>query len=488
MDGVAVIDVGSTWTKLVVYNDCNLEKIVHVRREQTPRLPGPPGYSQLNPHQLWRLIAGMARDAKRAGATMLSITLHRSSVLAWNERGDPLTPVIVWDDRRVASVYEKTVPFLARFFSKLSVKLGTILSPEAALPRLLLLVKEVQEKEKRFYAWTLDSWILYRATRGEYLGEASHAAVTGLVHPATLKPIGLVAKLTRFPLKLVPEIVDTYGAYGELEGLELRSITSDQQAAIIGDGAVERGVYKVSMGTGLFVDKYVGKTFKAPSREGLVPLVVAKIKGEKWHAVEGFTSTAGSLFDTLTRITGRGYEELEREARRGDEPLIVLPSLQGLQFPRRRLARGAVLGVTRTTSLSSLALGAYTSLALHAAAILFSLRRYVGDPAKTIRVDGGLARSRLILELLAGFTQTLVERVRGEASAKGSAVLACLGEGFSPEKSTGYVVLDERVEPGREWGEGLVELWMDIVEEFSRERPWKKLSELIRALSYRRRG
>lgn len=105
MAGIAVIDVGSTWTKLYVYRetgDCTIGEPLVSKKHPTPRLPGPPGYSRLNPGELWRLLEGLAREAARAGADRLAVSLHRSSVVAWDREGRPLSPVIVWDDRKVA--------------------------------------------------------------------------------------------------------------------------------------------------------------------------------------------------------------------------------------------------------------------------------------------------------------------------------------------------------------------------------------------------
>ena len=490
MAGIAVIDVGSTWTKLYVYRetgDCTIGEPLVSKKHPTPRLPGPPGYSRLNPGELWRLLEGLAREAARAGADRLAVSLHRSSVVAWDREGRPLSPVIVWDDRKVAEQYGSVVPLAARLLSIVSRGLRAVFSPEAALPRMMMLARTLEGRPGRdYYLWTLDSWILYRATRS-YLGEASHAAVTGLVHPATLKPIGIVLGLSGLPGEIVPEITDTYGDYGSLAGLGLEVVSSDQQAALVASGAFGRGEYKASMGTGLFVDKYTGASPVMATGRGLIPLLVASIRGRRWYALEGFTASAGVLLDILSSLVSKSIGELEELAGRAEHPLIVIPSLQGLQYPRRRMARGAVLGLTRNTGLPELALGAFTSIALHAAAITAALSRATGEEPRILRIDGGLSKSTLMARLLSLLTGARVEIVGQDAPARGSALLACMGTGFSPEKAQGKTLPEKssgvEVSAPRRLREEAVEAWLRVVKGFSGDREWRELLGLVRLLA-----
>jgi glycerol kinase len=89
-------------------------------------------------------------------------------------------------------------------------------------------------------------------------------------------------------------------------------------------------------------------------------------------------------------------------------------------------------------------------------------------PAEVLRVDGGLTREPLLLQLQADFTGTPVERGAVDATATGAAALAAVGAGLWPATSAiaERIPTGERFEPQRDaaWRETAHAEWRGFVE------------------------
>ena len=89
-------------------------------------------------------------------------------------------------------------------------------------------------------------------------------------------------------------------------------------------------------------------------------------------------------------------------------------------------------------------------------------------PVETLRVDGGLTRDALLLQLQADATGVPVERGAVDATAAGAAALAAVGAGLWPSTRSiaERIPLGERVEPerGDDWRRTEREHWRRFVE------------------------
>ena len=110
---------------------------------------------------------------------------------------------------------------------------------------------------------------------------------------------------------------------------------------------------------------------------------------------------------------------------------VFVPALAGLGAPHWRPdARGAFLGlglgITRAHLARAVAEGIAASVALLAASVAAD----TGAPLGRLRADGGLTRSRLLVQAQADLLQAPVEVSRSQdATALGVAALARLGTG-----------------------------------------------------------
>jgi glycerol kinase len=164
--------------------------------------------------------------------------------------------------------------------------------------------------------------------------------------------------------------------------------------------------------------------------------------------------TAGSALRWLTGI-GVLRDAAELDAAGGTVPdaggVTFVPALAGLGAPywapgARGLLSGLHLGTSRGHLARAVAEGIAASVALLASAAVADL----GRPLTALRVDGGLTRSRLLMQAQADLLQVPVLICRSpDATALGVAALARLGLGdaASAGEALGPVEVEAAVEP-----------------------------------------
>ena len=211
------------------------------------------------------------------------------------------------------------------------------------------------------------------------------------------------------PRDALPEIADTAGDLGTLRHqswpveLPLRARCVDQQAALAGAGCVGPGRTKATYGTGVFVLANVGAERPVP-RGGLLPTVAWQVGGEVEWALDGGVFTAGALLDWLSRDLGLAADTpaLARLAREVDDTggVRVLPALAGIGAPWwRPSARAVIAGLTSGARPAHVARAALESIAWRVADVVEAISEQA--PVDVLRVDGGLTRDPLLLQLQA---------------------------------------------------------------------------------------
>ncbi|HEX2065573.1 MAG TPA: FGGY-family carbohydrate kinase, partial [Candidatus Thermoplasmatota archaeon] len=109
----------------------------------------------------------------------------------------------------------------------------------------------------------------------------------------------------------------------------------------------------------------------------------------------------------------------------------VVPAFTGLGAPHWDPgARGAILGLSRGSDRRHLARAVLEAIALQAAEVLQAMQRDSGHALPRLRVDGGVARSDLVLQMQADLLQRPVVRPANlETTALGAGMLAGLAVG-----------------------------------------------------------
>jgi glycerol kinase len=227
----------------------------------------------------------------------------------------------------------------------------------------------------------------------------------------------------------------------------------DQQAALLAESCLAAGDAKCTYGTGAFLLVTTGRS-AVRSGSRLSSSVAWRLGGAVTYCLDGQVYTAGSALRWLTRA-GVLREPGELDAVGGSVPdaggLTFVPALAGLGAPHwapdaRGLLTGLNLGTTRGHIARAVAEGIAASVALLVSAAIADL----GRPLSSLRVDGGLTRSRLLMRAQADLLQVPVLICRSpDATALGVAALARLGlgEAASVAEALGPAEVEMVVEP-----------------------------------------
>lgn len=421
--------MGTTGVKLAVF-DGELKRI-HYERVELGYEPAGGGRVEQSSAEMARVVRGFARKARSLGARRIGLSTYRASVVAWSKSGEPLTNIVTWIDGRGREVVER-LPAWVKLLEALSPSLAKVLRPDTPAVLMKWLYDNVpglREKVERgdAYLWTLDSYLVYLLT-GRYASDATSSALTGLVHPRDLEPIGAVFGILSLP-EATPEIVDSVHEFGEFEGADVAVSIADQQAASVYHGLLEPGRVSGVHGTGSFVEESTPKLV-VPG-EGLVPVVIASLDGRRFYGAEGFLRASGLVVEWL-RGAGffSSYEEMESLASKAKPRAIVVPSFRGLRTPDAPLLKGMILGLDPSTTKADVVAGLAWGVALYVAYLLGKLSKYCGSPREPLWSGGGYSRSNAFLQALADATGLRVARPRDvESSIRGVLKLLLYSEG-----------------------------------------------------------
>jgi glycerol kinase len=396
------------------------------------RAVGPDGV-ETDPEELYESVIGAGTQAlaqARAGADAVALANQGETVLAWDRRtGRPLSPAIVWQDRRSAGVCQR----LAGSAARLADVTGLHLDPYFAAPKMTWLAETL---DPGGVITTTDTWLLARLG-ADYVTDAATASRTLLLDLDRADWSAEACAVFGLDPAALPRVADCAGIAGETgafgRALPVAGLAVDQQAALLAERCFAAGEAKCTYGTGAFLLANTG-TKAVRSTGGLSASVAWRLTGTPSYCLDGQVYTAGAAIRWLGEV-GLLPDAAELDEAGGSVPdsggATFLPALAGLGAPQWRPdVRGAFLGLSLGTTRAHLIRAVIDGLAASVALLADSVAADLGRPLTALRVDGGLTRSRLLLQAQADLLQMPVEVCRiPDATALGVAALARIGTG-----------------------------------------------------------
>src|SRR5215211_2600887 len=440
------IDEGTTGVKAALFDE-QLRPVREARRDKVNRHPKP-GWVEQDGEEVLQLVVeavGELLEAADEEVVACGLDHQGESVLAWDaESGKPLSPIIVWQDKRSQEVLDH----LADREDEVKAASGLPFDPYFSAAKLAWLLEHDEGVRAAREAGTLrmgtvDSFLCDRLGAG-FATDPSTGSRTQLQRIDTAGWDPQLCETFGVPLDVLPEMRDTAGELGVLSHpdwpveLALCGQTVDQQAALAGAGAVAPGRVKASYGTGVFVLAHVGAEVPEPAG-GLLPTIAWRIDGRLEYALDGGVFSAGAR---------------------------VLPGLAGIGAPWWRPNAQAVLaGIHGGTTRANVARAALEGIAWRVADIVAAIRQ--SSEVASLRVDGGVTNEPLMLELQADAIGAPVEAAGADATVLGAATLAAVGSGTiaSLTEAAELLPVDRRVEPQRDevWRQAEHAAWRDFV-------------------------
>ena len=489
---VMALDQGTTSSRAMLFDESG--DVVAVDQYEFPQHFPKPGWVEHGAEEIWESQLRAARGAlEKAGASgadvaAIGITNQRETALVWDRAsGEPIGRAIVWQSRQTAPICEELRS--RGLEEEVQRRTGLVIDAYFSGTKVRFMLDAVagaQERAERgeLAFGTVDSWLLYKLTRGRvHATEYSNASRTLLYNIHERAWDELLLRELRIPRAMLPEVRDSSGVFGTADAewlgaeIPISGIAGDQQAALFGQGCFSAGRAKNTYGTGSFLLMNTGS--EAPtSKTGLLTTIGWGIGGRVEYALEGSIFVTGSavqwLRDGLGLIQHAAESEALAQAVEDTGGVYLVPAFVGLGAPYwDERARGALVGITRGTTREHLVRATLESIAYQTRDVVECLQADSRLALETLRVDGGASANDFLMQFQADVLGTRVERpALLEATAKGAAALAGLGVGFWRDRSGletmgGLTVFEPRMDEARR--EALYGGWKRAVE---RARGW----------------
>ncbi len=454
------LDQGTSSSRSIVFDAQG--RIVAMAQREFRQIYPQPGWVEHDPKEIWATQLATAQEAlakaklKAGDIASIGITNQRETTLVWNRRtGEPVYNAIVWQDRRAEptcaalrargledTFKRKTGLIVDAYFS--GTKLKWILDNVAG-------ARAAAEAGELAFG-TVDSWLMWQLTAGAvHATDVSNASRTLMLNVHTNTWDEELLKLLDVPVAVLPAVFPSSHVYGhtkaELLGasLPIGGVAGDQQSALFGQACFRSGLAKNTYGTGCFMLMHTGGQFQT-SANGLITTSAAQPTGMPEFAFEGSVFIGGAvvqwLRDGLHAIRASGEVQQLAQSVPDSGGVLFVPAFTGLGAPYwKPEARGAIVGLTRGSTVAHIARAALESIAFQSAALLQAMSRDAvasgGAPVAELRVDGGACVNDLLMQFQADLLGIPVVRPQViETTALGAAYLAGLSCGV-------YKSLDE---------------------------------------------
>ncbi|WP_127792411.1 FGGY family carbohydrate kinase [Agromyces sp. LHK192] len=376
-----------------------------------------------------------------AGAVQaLGLSTQRESAVIWDRTtGEPLGPILGWQDRRTR---ERAQELIDEGHDDVVRRItGLPIDPMFSALKFEWLLDEVDPDRARsgrgeIALGTVDSWLVFRAT-GEHRIEAGNASRTQLMSLDDVDWSDELCDLFRVPRRALPRIAPSNEPTGPIRAAgpgdrRFNAVLADSHAALfahgIGDGGVAAGDVKVTYGTGSSI---MGLS-DAATPAGLVR-TLAWHDGTVRYAFEGNILSTGATLVWLSNLFAISPGELTALAEEAnpDHGLELVPAFAGLAAPWwDEHAQAIISGLSLGTDRASLARAAVDSIALQIEDVLSAVDADLPGGIRRVFVDGGPTANAWLMQLQADFSQRrLVRSDAPELSAIGAGMLAGMGAG-----------------------------------------------------------
>ncbi|MCB1970102.1 MAG: glycerol kinase GlpK [Geminicoccaceae bacterium] len=456
---VLAIDQGTTSSRAIIF-DRTGTAVATAQRELQQYYPAD-GWVEHDPEQIWNDVVLVCRDAldkagQAAGLTpadiaSIGITNQRETTVVWDrDTGIPVYRAIVWQDRRTAPVCRKLVE--EGYVETVRERTGLVVDAYFSATKVAWILDNVDGARARaergeLAFGTIDCFLLWRLTGGrEHATDATNAARTMIFDISRHKWDDDLLRALNIPRSMLPEVRDNSCAFGTTDAalfgapMSINGMAGDQQAATVGQACFKPGMLKSTYGTGCFALLNTGDRLVA-SRNRLLSTIAYRLDGKTTYAIEGSIFVAGAAVQWIRdglKVVNQAHEtEAIARSVESSAGVYVVPAFTGLGAPWWDPdARGAILGLTRDSSLEHIVRATLESVSYQTADLIDAMSDDVeaadaGSLPATLRVDGGMVANDWVCQSLADILATPVDRPQViETTVLGAAYLAGLDVGL----------------------------------------------------------
>ena len=487
MTYLMAMDQGTSSSRTVLFRPDG--SVVSMAQQALTQIYPQPGWVEHDPLEIWTSQLATARQAmKEAGISAsdvvsLGITNQRETTVVWRrDTGQPLHNAIVWQDRRTAAACQSLIEQGAA--DLVHGKTGLLIDAYFSATKLQWILNHVPDArgmaERGELAFgTVDSWLIWQLSGGAvHATDVSNAARTMLFNIHTNQWDDELLALLGIPHSLLPQVLPSSGQFGHTladclgSSVAIGGVAGDQQSALFGQACFSAGQVKNTYGTGCFMLMHTGGQFQT-SHNGLITTSAAQTDSTPAYALEGSVFIGGAvvqwLRDGLRAFDNTADVQSLAESVPDSGGVVLVPAFTGLGAPYWQAdARGAMVGLSRGTTMAHIARAALESIAFQSTALLQAMNLDAAQPVTELRVDGGACVNDLLMQFQADVLGIPVLRPEViETTALGAAYLAGLSAGIyqSPQELAQHWRVQRRFEPqmSRDQAQSLMAHWEKAV-------------------------
>lgn len=453
---IVSLDQGTTSSRAIIFDED--QNILGISQKEFRQIYPKEGWVEHDPMEIWATQYGVLQEVMakcnitQENIAGIGITNQRETTIIWDKNtGVPIYNAIVWQCRRTADmcdelrkrdgvekyVRENTGLLLDAYFSGTKIKW------------ILDHVDGAREKADRgeLLFGTVDTWLIWKLTNGKvHVTDYTNASRTMIFNIKTLKWDDRMLKELNIPKSILPEVRNSSEIYGYVNlgakggiRVPIAGIAGDQQAALFGQAAFNKGDVKNTYGTGCFLLMNTGDEV-VQSKSGLLTTIAIGLDGKVQYALEGSVFVGGAVIqwlrDELRIISDSSDTEYFATKVEDNGGVYVVPAFVGLGAPYWDMyARGTIMGLTRGTNRNHIIRASLESIAYQTRDVLEAMINDVGYDINSIKVDGGASRNKFLMQFQADLVgKKVIKPIIIETTALGAAYLAGLAVGYWKDK------------------------------------------------------
>ena len=445
------IDQGTTSSRAIIF-DHDGNKVA-ISQQEFPQYFPQPGWVEHDPLEIWDSVQSVISNVmiksqiKPYKIAAIGITNQRETTVIWDRHtGKPIYNAIVWQSKQTSDIAEQLIK--DGYKDMIHKKTGLVIDSYFAATKIKWILDHVPSAREKaakgdLMFGTIDTWLLWKLSgRRVHATDVTNASRTMLFNIHTLEWDQDILDLLEIPQSLLPEVKPSSAIYGytgdyHFYGVQIpiAGIAGDQQAALFGQAAYDKGSIKNTYGTGAFIVMNTGLK-PTLSDNGLLTTIAYGLDGQTHYALEGSIFVAGSavqwLRDGLKMFNKASESEQMAVDAKTTGGVYVVPAFTGLGAPYwDQEVRGAMFGLTRGTERGHIIRATLEAIAYQTKDVVDTMVKDTQLPLTALTVNGGASRNNFMMQFQADILQTPIKRAAmEETTALGAAFLAGLAVDF----------------------------------------------------------
>ena len=448
---ILALDQGTTSSRAIIFD--KEQNIYGIAQKEFNQIYPNEGWVEHDPMEIWASQYGVLQEVlaktniSPEQIAAIGITNQRETAIVWDkETGEPVYNAIVWQCRRTADICENLKK--DGFDKYIKENTGLLIDAYFSATKVKWILDNVEgarekaDKGKLLFG-TVDTWLLWKLTNGRvHITDYTNASRTMLFNIKELKWDTKILNKLNIPISMLPEVKSSSEVYGyvNLGGKDnikvpIAGIAGDQQAALFGQAAFNKGDAKNTYGTGCFLLMNTGEEL-VESKNGLLTTIAIGLNGKVNYALEGSVFMGGAIIqwlrDEMGLLADAQDSEYFAKKVKNNGGVYVVPAFVGLGAPYWDMyARGSIFGLTRGSNKNHIIRASLEAIAYQVKDLINAMEEDAGCKINTLKVDGGASKNKLLMQFQSDITNIEVcKPIITETTALGAAYLAGLAVGY----------------------------------------------------------